>query len=104
MNRSRFRRVATLTVAALLIGGAAAGPLFADESTVSVNALRTGWDANEPALSPALVPHIKQLFDRPVDGQVFAQPIVVGSTVITATETNHVYGLNAATGAVKWSR
>ena len=104
MNRSRFRRVATLTVAALLIGGAAAGPLFADESTVSVNALRTGWDANEPALSPALVPHIKQLFDRSVDGQVFAQPIVVGSTVITATETNHVYGLNAATGAVKWSR
>jgi outer membrane protein assembly factor BamB len=28
---------------------------------------------------------------------------VVGSTVIVATEEDYVYGLNAATGAVKWT-
>jgi outer membrane protein assembly factor BamB len=37
-----------------------------------------------------------------LDGQVYASPIVVGGTVIVATETNLVYGLSA-TGAKKWS-
>jgi outer membrane protein assembly factor BamB len=37
-----------------------------------------------------------------LDGQVYASPIVVGGTVIVATEQNVVYGLTA-TGAKKWS-
>ena len=43
------------------------------------------------------------MFDTAVVGQVYAQPLVVGSTVIVATEEDYVYGLNAATGAVKWA-
>ena len=39
-----------------------------------------------------------------MDGAVYAQPLVVGSTVIIATENDTVYALNAATGAVRWSR
>ncbi|HUZ37462.1 MAG TPA: choice-of-anchor D domain-containing protein, partial [Streptosporangiaceae bacterium] len=39
-----------------------------------------------------------------VNGQVYAQPLVVGGTVIAATETNWVYGINAATGRVTWHR
>ena len=78
----------------------------ADDVTASVNTLRTGLDPNEPSLSPSLVEsgEFGQVFSTAVNGQVYAQPIVVGSTLIVATENDWVYGLNAATGAVKWSR
>jgi outer membrane protein assembly factor BamB len=82
----------------------------ADEVTVSQDNLRTGWDAGEPGLGPASDggpvggPAFGQLFRTHLNGQIYAQPVVAGSTVIVATETNHVYGLNAVTGAVKWSR
>ena len=35
-------------------------------------------------------------------GAVYGQPLVIGSTVVAATETDGVYGLDAATGAVRW--
>jgi outer membrane protein assembly factor BamB len=38
------------------------------------------------------------------NGQVYAQPLVVGSTVIAATENDHVYGIDAVTGTIRWSR
>ena len=44
-----------------------------------------------------------QVFDTAVTGQVYAQPLVVGPTVIVATEEDYVYGLDAATGVVKWT-
>jgi outer membrane protein assembly factor BamB len=75
-----------------------------DETTISQNDLRTGWDPNEPTLTPAAVKggSFGQTFSTAVNGSVFGQPLVVGSTVIAATENNWVYGLNAATGAVLW--
>jgi hypothetical protein len=76
-----------------------AGP---DELTASQNDLRTGWDPAEKAMTPAEVPAFKQLFETPVKGQVYAEPLVIGSTVIVATEQDVVYGLDAATGAVRW--
>lgn len=77
----------------------------ADEVTVSQNDLRTGWDPNEPALTPSALSGggFGQLFSTAVNGQVYAQPLVVGSTLIVATENDWVYGLNSTTGAVKWS-
>lgn len=77
----------------------------ADEITASQNLLRDGWDQNEPGLSPAVVHGgtFGQLFSTPVNGQVYAQPLIAGSTVIVTTETDSVYGLNAVTGAVIWS-
>jgi polyvinyl alcohol dehydrogenase (cytochrome) len=33
---------------------------------------------------------------------VYGQPLVIGDTVVTATETDEVYGLDEATGAVRW--
>src|SRR5579859_5542006 len=82
-----------------------AGSARADEVTGSQNNLRTGWDQNEPGLTPAVVGggNFGQLFSTAVNGQVYAQPVVVGSTVIVATENDWVYGLDAATGAVNWS-
>ncbi|MHA6757152.1 outer membrane protein assembly factor BamB family protein [Streptacidiphilus sp. PAMC 29251] len=79
---------------------------FADDTTVSYDNFRTGWDPNEAALSPASVPGtgFGQIFSTPVTGQVYGQPLVVGGTLVAATEANNVYGINAATGAVLWSR
>ena len=82
-----------------------AAPLArADDSTISVNNLRDGWDRNEPGLSPAQVssPGFGRRFSTAVDGQVYAQPIVAGPTVIVATENNKVYGIDSTTGAIKW--
>ncbi len=80
----------------------------ADETTTSQDSLRTGWDQNEPELAPANVSGqtagytFGQVFRTAVTGQVYAQPLVLGSTVIVATEQDYVYGLNASTGVVQW--
>ncbi|WP_051809027.1 lectin-like domain-containing protein [Actinoplanes subtropicus] len=68
--------------------------------------LRTGWDRGEPALAPSTITSTTfgQLFATKVQGQVYAQPLVIGGTVVAGTEDNYVYGLDAATGAVKWQR
>jgi PQQ-like domain len=114
ISRRVFRSFARVTAVAVLMTAGASAPAFApwlgsrafaDETTVSVDTLRTGWDTNEPGLAPAQVTSSSfgQLFSTAVDGQVYGQPIVVGSTVIVATENNKAYGLDATTGAVKWS-
>ncbi|MGI5460591.1 choice-of-anchor D domain-containing protein [Streptomyces sp. CA-249302] len=78
----------------------------ADETTVSADTYRTGWDTNEPGLAPDQVASsdFGQQFSTTVDGQVYAQPLVVGRTVVAATENNKVYGLDSATGAITWTR
>src|SRR5262252_6569213 len=83
--------------------GAATVIARADDNTASQNAMRNGWDPNETAMGPSVVPSFTQLFATTVSGQVYAQPLVIGSTVFVATENDWIYGLDAATGAVKWS-
>jgi len=58
---------------------------------------RTGVSPTMPAASGRLTATKIAL-----DGQVYASPIVVGGTVIVATERNIVYGLSP-TGAKRWS-
>lgn len=41
-------------------------------------------------------------WSAPVDGAVYAEPLVVGSHVLIATEANTIYSLDAATGQVEW--
>jgi hypothetical protein len=120
-SASLLRRLARLLVAVVLAGaGVAVGVLpypsvtrsRADEVTASVNDLRDGWDSGETSgsLSPAtlLGGSFGELFDIPVDGQVYAQPVVadgvpsLGNTVIVATENDYVYSFDAATGATNW--
>lgn len=78
----------------------------ADDVTISYGGLRTGWDRQEPALSPGSVKSgtFGELFSASVNGQVYAQPLVVGTTVIVATENDWIYALNATTGQIKWSQ
>jgi hypothetical protein len=119
----RIRRLsAAVAVTGLALTGLAAGAAPADaaasagaravalgitpdETTASQNDLRDGWDPNEPGLTPAVVggSTFGQLFKTAVKGQVYGQPLVIGSTVVVATEQDWVYGLNATTGAIEWS-
>ena len=82
---------------------ASSGPA-GDETTGSQNDLRNGWDPNEPTLTQSAVAggDFGQIFKTAVNGQVYAQPLVIGNTVIVATETDWVYGLNATTGTIDW--
>lgn len=82
-----------------------AAPAVADETTVSQDTLRTGWDQNEPGLTPSQVAgsDFGRQFSTAVDGQVYAQPVVTGGTVVVATENDKVYGVAAAGGATTWS-
>ncbi len=41
-------------------------------------------------------------WSRRLGTAVYGQPIVIGDTVIAATESDQVYGLSRATGAVRW--
>ena len=55
-----------------------------------------------PQTPPAGTPH--RAWTAPVDGDVYAEPLVVGSAVIAATEKDTVYSLDAASGAVRWQK
>ena len=71
----------------------------ADWLTYDRTADRSGLSVTTPAPGQP-----RKAWTATVDGAVYAQPLVAGSTVIIATENDTVYALNAATGAVRWSR
>jgi Abnormal spindle-like microcephaly-assoc'd, ASPM-SPD-2-Hydin/PQQ-like domain len=120
----RWRHSAILAALSLVLAGTAtaaatgaavatslpAATVRGDDVTASFNNLRTGWDPEEPGLAPVSDggpvggADFGQLFATHLSGQIFAQPLVVGNVLVVATETNHMYGLNAVTGAVEWSR
>ncbi len=68
--------------------------------------LRDSWYSDQPNLSPAQVGggNFGKQFDTTVDGQIYATPIVVNKTLLVATETNNIYGIDAATGTKTWTR
>jgi uncharacterized protein with LGFP repeats len=107
--QSRKRALVAVVAVVAVVAGAALGfpapPAVADVTTIGVDNLRTSWDRTEPALTPSAVSSstFGKLFSTAVDGQVYAQPLVIGNTVIAATENNRVYGMDAVTGAIAWS-
>jgi polyvinyl alcohol dehydrogenase (cytochrome) len=46
--------------------------------------------------------HLAIAWSASLGGAVYGQPLVIGGTVVAATETDEVYGLDLATGAVRW--
>jgi hypothetical protein len=88
------------TVAALPVRGIS-HPTAAqlDWPTFNRIAARSGVSISSP--SPKAV---RKRWTKSVDGQVYAQPLIVGSEVIIATENDTVYALNETTGAKRWSR
>ena len=77
---------------------------------------RSGVVSDETALTPANVGRLKILFQKNVNGQVYAQPLCVSNqlvfrhgfsqgnhdVVIVATEHGSVYTFDAVTGALYW--
>lgn len=96
---------ATRTTAPATRTAQAAPAVSTTASTQGTDPLRTNWDQAEPGLSPALVQSsaFGRLFATQLDGQVYAQPLVVADEVIAVTENNTAYGLDRTTGAVRWS-
>jgi outer membrane protein assembly factor BamB len=72
----------------------AAGP---DWPTYHFNAQRTG---DVTGLPPAGALSVR--WSASLRGAVYGQPLIIGGTVIAATEANRVYGLSRATGRVLW--
>src|SRR6516164_7867312 len=70
------------------VPGSTAGTARADDATVQLNNLRTDWDQSETAMGPSVVPRFVRRFATAVDGQVWAQPLVIDLLfkVIAATE------------------
>jgi hypothetical protein len=80
-------------------------PASADLTTNNNDLLRTGWYPDESQLSPQTVEggSFGQLFNSTVNGEVLAQPLVADNTLLVATESNYVYGMDPRTGAPLWS-
>ena len=77
--------------------GAGAAVGRADWTTYQHDAARTG------RLVSTIGPNLRRAWaDTSLDGAVYAQPLLVGSQVVVATEQNSLYSLDEATGAVRW--
>lgn len=74
--------------------------------TAGSEALRTGWYPGEGKITPRLLESgsFGRVFDTPVQGQAYAQPLVSGNTLLAATEDNWAYGIDPSTGAIRWQR
>jgi uncharacterized repeat protein (TIGR02543 family) len=100
-GRLRLPMMATVILLALPVTGASAA-----STTASADAQRTGWFPDEPGLSPQVIERgdFGKVFDTELEGQIYAQPLVIGDTVLVATEDNWIYGLDKRTGAIEWER
>jgi outer membrane protein assembly factor BamB len=72
---------------------------FTDWPTYHLDTLRTGNDTTEPPLGT-----LGTAWTTPLDGAVYAEPLMVGGLVIAATEHDTVYALDPSTGDVVWKR
>jgi polyvinyl alcohol dehydrogenase (cytochrome) len=69
----------------------------ADWPTYHHDAQRTGVSTTTPAFTG-----FSAGWKASLDGAVYGQPIVLGTTVVAATEGGSLYGLSLSTGAVLW--
>ncbi len=87
------------TVSPTTVSQSATSSAAADWPTYDRTAERSGVSVSSPALVA-----VRQSWTASADGAVYAQPLVVGSEVIVATENDSVYALSASSGAVLWTR
>jgi hypothetical protein len=101
-----WMRAVTVVFALFMFAGGAQALASEPEITNSSEDLRTGWYPETGGITPQLVSGgtFGQLWSTPVEGQVYAQPLLDKGTLLAATEKNMVYGLNSETGVVAWSR
>jgi outer membrane protein assembly factor BamB len=105
--------VAAVTSLSIVASQAAAPAVGVDVLTQHNDTDRTGWNPRETALTPASVTSATfgKLFDLPVDGLIYTQPLVVSGVpvsggfrdlVLVATQHNSVYAFDANMGDLVW--
>jgi outer membrane protein assembly factor BamB len=117
----RAAAVAALVVAAGLLTACTSAPpqqpaasptptTTADPPTSAVPVVGADWttyhhDNARTGTATGLAPlgTLSTAWRAKLDGAVYGQPLVVGDTILAATENDTVYGLNASTGATLWS-
>ncbi len=77
----------------------ALGPSVDDWTTYHRSGDRDGVDVGSPSAGA-----LSRRWQVALDGAVFAQPLVYRGLVVTATEHNTVYALDAASGCLAWKR
>src|SRR5712675_131776 len=105
----RFVFIITIFVVALCDIAARAGTLV-NVTQEHNNASRNGVYI-DAAFTPSAAANLTRdlSFNGTISGNVYAQPLYIeggpnGPMIITVTESNNVYALNATTGTVIWSR
>ena len=79
---------------------AAPGTAGASWTTWGHDASRSGVTADGPSADG-----LRNVWTSdPVDGDVYAQPLVVGNQVIVVTENDSVYAFDAGSGAIRWQQ
>jgi polyvinyl alcohol dehydrogenase (cytochrome) len=76
-----------------------AGAAATDWPVYHLNAARTGSVSGLPGAGPLAI-----AWTRKLDGAVYGQPLVIGGLIVAATENDSVYGLDRASGAIRWRR
>ena len=79
--------------------GGSPSALAADWTEYHGNSARAGLGPAAPSLSSPGV-----AWKSPLDGDVYASPLIVAGHVLAATENNTVYSLDLFTGAVLWKQ
>lgn len=87
--------VITLSLLGLPIASSGTTALW---PTYHLNAGRSGNDTNEPSFQTLS----SSWTVGPLDGAIYAEPLVDGTNIIVATENDSVYALSASSGAVVW--
>lgn len=103
---SRVAAVGVALVAVSVLLSAATTAYAVEPVTAGAESLRTSWYPDEPELTPQLLEGggFGRNFSVPVQGQVYAQPLVSGHTLLVATEENWIYGIDSRSGRVEWER
>src|SRR5207247_7568737 len=93
-------------VLSIAIAGGLPARTEADVTTMTGATTGASWYQDESALAPATVGGrtFGIVASPPVDGQVYAQPLVVGDLVVVATGNDSVYGISALTRTVRWQQ
>lgn len=100
----RLSVLGALACAALCVFPVAAGAAAPAWTTYHHDGSRSGIDPDSSSpLPPNQISQVWQT-NPALDGKVYAEPLVYRSTVYVATENDTVYALDAATGAIVWSR
>jgi len=113
-----LRRLLAVVAAALILAACSSGSKSSDNPTVEGSAPTTAAAANtseswatyhhdaartDVADDQAPIGQVHKAWTSPaLDGDIYAQPLVVGGHVIAATERNSVYALDAASGTQVW--